>query len=33
VLPWFRVGAAGFFLCVAGLGMVAVAVLRTAFAG
>jgi hypothetical protein len=33
VLPWFRVGAAGFFLCLAGIGMVAVAVVRVAFAG
>jgi len=32
VLPWFRIGAAGFFLCLAGIGMVAVAILRTAFA-
>ena len=33
VLPWFRVGAAGFFVCLAGIGMVAVAILRTATAG
>jgi hypothetical protein len=33
VLPWFRLGAAGFVVCVAGIGMIAVAVLRTAFAG
>lgn len=33
VLPWFRVGAAGFFLCLAGIGIVAVAVVRVAFAG
>jgi len=33
VLPWFRAGAAGFLLCVAGIGMIAVAILRTAFAG
>ncbi len=30
VLPWFRLGAAGFFLCLAGIGMVAVALLRMA---
>ena len=33
VLPWFRIGAAGFFLCLAGIGMVAVAVVRATFAG
>lgn len=33
VLPWFRTGAAGFFVCVAGIGMVVVAALRSAFAG
>jgi len=33
VLPWFRVGAAGFFLCLAGIGMVTVAILRTALSG
>jgi hypothetical protein len=33
VLPWFRVGAAGFFLCLAGIGMVAAAILRTVLAG
>ncbi len=32
VLPWFRVGAALFFVCLAGMGMVAVAVLRMAVA-
>jgi hypothetical protein len=32
VLPWFRAGAAGFVLCIAGIGLVAVAVLRAAFA-
>jgi hypothetical protein len=32
VLPWFRVGAAGFLLCLAGIGMVAVAVVKSAFA-
>lgn len=30
VLPWFRLGAAGFVVCVAGIGMVVVAVLRAA---
>jgi hypothetical protein len=30
VLPWFRIGAAGFILCVAGIGMLAVASLRAA---
>jgi hypothetical protein len=33
VLPWFRLGAAGFVLCVAGIGMLAVAVLRALLAG
>lgn len=33
VLPWFRVGATGFFLCLAGIGMVVVAVVRAALAG
>jgi hypothetical protein len=33
VLPWFRVGAAGFLLCLAGIGMVTVAIMRTALAG
>lgn len=33
VLPWFRLGAAGFFVCLAGIGMVAVAILRTVFSG
>jgi hypothetical protein len=32
VLPWFRLGAAGFVVCIAGIGMVVVAVLRSAFA-
>jgi hypothetical protein len=32
VLPWFRAGAAGFFVCLAGIGLVTVAVLRAAFA-
>ena len=32
VLPWFRLGAAGFFVCLAGIGMVAVAALKAAFA-
>ncbi len=30
VLPWFRLGAAGFVICVAGIGMVVIAVLRAA---
>jgi hypothetical protein len=33
VLPWFRVGAAGFLVCLAGIGMVAVAILRAVLAG
>jgi hypothetical protein len=33
VLPWFRLGAAGFFLCLAGIGMVGLAVLRAALSG
>jgi len=33
VLPWFRLGAAGFFVCLAGIGMLAVAILRAALAG
>lgn len=33
VLPWFRVGAAGFFLCIAGIGVIGVAVLRAWLAG
>jgi len=33
VLPWFRIGAAGFFLCVAGIGLVTAAVVRAALAG
>jgi hypothetical protein len=33
VLPWFRVGAAGFVVCLAGIGMVAVAAVKAAFAG
>jgi hypothetical protein len=32
VLPWFRLGAAGFFVCLAGIGMVAVAAIKAAFA-
>jgi hypothetical protein len=32
VLPWFRAGAAGFFLCVAGIGLVTAAVVRAALA-
>ena len=33
VLPWFRLGAAGFVLCVAGLGLLVVASLRATMAG
>jgi hypothetical protein len=33
VLPWFRLGAAGFVLCLAGIGLLAVAVLRAWLAG
>ncbi|HJX53606.1 MAG TPA: hypothetical protein VJ801_12640 [Polyangia bacterium] len=33
VLPWFRVGAVGFFLCLAGIGMVAVAIFKVMLAG
>jgi hypothetical protein len=33
VLPWFRVGAAGFFVCLAGIGMVLAALLKVALAG
>jgi hypothetical protein len=33
VLPWFRVGAAGFFVCLAGIGMVLAALLQAALAG
>ncbi len=33
VLPWFRLGAAGFALCIAGIGMVGVAALRAWLAG
>lgn len=32
VLPWFRTGATGFFVCLAGIAMVAVAIARAAFA-
>jgi hypothetical protein len=32
VLPWFRLGAAGFFVCMVGIGMIAVAVLRATVA-
>ena len=32
VLPWFRLGAAGFFVCLAGIGMVAVALVKATFA-
>jgi hypothetical protein len=33
VLPYFRVGAAGFFVCLAGIGVFAVALLRAGLAG
>ena len=33
VLPWFRAGAAGFVVCLAGIAMVAVAAVKAAFAG
>ena len=33
VLPWFRVGAAGFFVCLAGIGIVVAALLQAALAG
>ena len=33
VLPWFRIGAAGFFVCLAGTGMIAAALLRVAVTG
>jgi hypothetical protein len=33
VLPWFRVGAVGFFVCLAGIGMVIAALLKAALAG
>jgi hypothetical protein len=33
VLPWFRLGAAGFLLCIAGIGMVGVAAIRAWFVG
>ena len=33
VLPWFRLGAAGFFVCLAGIGMIVVAALRAVLAG
>lgn len=32
VLPWFRRGAAGFVVCMAGIGLLAVAVVRAALA-
>ena len=31
VLPWFRLGAAGFVVCLAGIGMVAVGAIRAMF--
>jgi hypothetical protein len=33
VLPWFRVGAVGFLVCLAGIGMVIAALLKAALAG
>jgi hypothetical protein len=33
VLPWFHVGAAGFFVCLAGIGMMVAALLKVALAG
>jgi hypothetical protein len=33
VLPCFRVGAAGFLVCLAGIGVLAVALLRASFSG
>jgi hypothetical protein len=33
VLPWFRAGAVGFFVCLAGIGMMVAAVLKAALAG
>jgi len=33
VLPWFRAGAAGFLLCLAGIAMLAVALLRASLGG
>ncbi len=33
VLPWFRVGAAGFFVCLAGIGMMLAALLKATLAG
>ena len=33
VLPWFRLGAAGFFVCLAGIGMMLAALLKAALAG
>ena len=32
VLPWFRIGAAGFLVCLVGIGTIVVAVLRAALA-
>ena len=32
VLPWFRTGAAGFFVCLAGIAMVAIAIARAVLA-
>jgi len=33
VLPWFRLGATGFFICLAGLGWVVAAAVRASLAG
>jgi hypothetical protein len=33
VMPWFRLGATGFFVCLAGIGMVTVAAIKATFAG
>ena len=33
VLPWFRIGAAGYFVCLAGIGMIGVAIVKAMFAG
>ena len=33
VLPWFRLGAAGFVVCIAGIGMVVAALLKVVLGG
>jgi hypothetical protein len=33
VLPWFRLGAAGFFVCLAGIGWIVAAVVRASLVG